>query len=231
MFGSLVDQINDAVASHIAGMLSSPLQLVAGVAVLMGIGLIMAGALVRTMMPLRWLAVGSDFALLIYGALSPSYATLATAAVLLPINILRAVEITRLARRVRTAERASDHVRIWLKPYMKSRKLKAGQTLFNKGDKAKDLFLLVDGQLELAEIGKPIEAGRIFGEIALFSPSGLRTNTVHAITDCTVLQIDDRTVKQLYYQEPAFGFQLISLLAERLSNDLQRAQSQFAELK
>ena len=231
MFGSLGDQINDAAASHIAEMMSSPLQMVAGVAILIGIGLIMAGALVRTMMPLRWLAVGSDFALLIYGALSPSYSTLATAAALLPINILRAVEITKLARRVRSAERASDHVRIWLKPYMKSRTLKAGQTLFRKGDKAKDLFLLVEGQLELAEIGKPIEPGRIFGEIALFSPSGLRTNTVHAISDCTVLQIDDRTVKQLYYQEPAFGFQLISLLAERLSNDLQRAQSQFGALK
>ena len=231
MTSSLTDQLTGAAADYIAQILSSPRQLVAAVAVLIGISLVMAGALVRTMMPLRWLAVSSDLALLVYGVLSPSYSTLATAAVLLPINILRAVEITKLARRVRTAERASEHVRLWLKPYMKARTLKVGQTLFNKGDKAEHLFLLVEGQLELAEIGKPIEPGRIFGEIALFSPSGIRTHTVHAVTACTLLQIDDRTVKQLYYQEPAFGFQLISLLAERLSSDVTRAQSRFAELK
>jgi CRP/FNR family transcriptional regulator, cyclic AMP receptor protein len=228
---SLSEQLIHAAASHIAETASSPQQLVAGVAVLIGIGFIVAGALVRTMTSLRWLAVGSNLGLLAYGALHPSYATMVTAAVLLPINMLRAVEISRLAHRVRTAENAADHVRGWLRPYMQARMLKAGQTLFAKGDKAKHLFMLVEGQLELVEIGKPIEPGRIFGEIALFSPSGLRTNTVRCVTDCTVLEVDDRTVKQLYYQKPAFGFQLISLLAERLSGDVTRIESRFGELK
>ena len=228
---SLSEQLIHAAASHIAEVASSPQQLVAGVAVVIGIGFIVAGALARTMTSLRWLAVGSNLGLLAYGALHPSYATMVTAAVLLPINMLRAVEITRLAHLVRTAENAADHVRSWLRPYMEARMLKAGQTLFAKGDKAKHLFMLVEGHLELVEIGKPMESGRIFGEIALFSPSGLRTNTVRCVTDCTVLQVDDRTVKQLYYQEPAFGFQLISLLAERLSGDVTRIESRFGELK
>lgn len=219
-------------AGHfITEVVSSPRQAIAAVAVTVGISLVIAGALARTMLPLRWLAVGSDFSLLLYGALSPSYVTMATAAALLPINFFRAMQITRLASRVRSAERAAEHVRIWLKPYMKSRALKAGQTLFKKGDKAQDLYLLVEGRLELAEIGKSIEPGRIFGEIALFSPAGLRTHTVRAVTGCTVLQIDDRTVKQLYYQEPTFGFHLIRLLAERLSSDVQRTESRFGELK
>lgn len=221
----IADQLAAAAASYGAEVLASPRQMVAAVAVVLGIALVMAGALVRTMMPLRWLAAASDLALIVYGVLSPSYSTLAAALLLLPMNIYRAVEVTRLARRVRSAAAASDHVRLWLKPYMKARKLKAGQTLFKKGDRAEHLFLLVDGQLELAEIGKPIEQGRIFGEIALFSPSGTRTQTVRAVQPCTVLQIDDSTVKQLYYQEPAFGFHLISLLADRLSSDVERTQA------
>ena len=39
-----------------------------------------AGQVARV--PLRWLAVGSDLSLLVYGALSPSYVTMVTAAAL-----------------------------------------------------------------------------------------------------------------------------------------------------
>ena len=68
------------------------------------------------------------------------------------------------------------------------------------------------------------EAGRIFGEIALFSPDQTRTQTVRAISDCTVLEIAGSTVKELFYQSPAFGFHLMELLAVRLGADVQRAE-------
>jgi hypothetical protein len=41
-----------------------------------------------------------------------------------------------------------------------------------------------------------------------------------------VLEIHGRTVKQLYYQNPSFGFHLIELLAGRLSADVERAEAQ-----
>ena len=159
-----------------------------------------------------------------FGVLHPSLSTLAVAVALLPINIYRAVEITRLTRRVSRAELEADQAGLWLKPYMKARKFKAGHTLFNKDDKAEHLYLLVDGQMELAEIGKPVEPGSILGEIALFSPGGLHTMTARCINACTVLQIHDSTVKQLYYQNPSFGFHLIHLLAGRLGADISRAE-------
>jgi len=199
--------------------------MVATLAAAIGVGLVIAASFVRTMVPLRWLAVGSDAALLVFGSLQPSPITLVLAATLLPINVFRAVEVTRLTRRVARAQADADLTGLWLKPYMKQRKLKAGQTLFSKGEPARWLYLLVDGEMELADIGKPLEAGRIFGEIALFSPSGLRTHTVRCITNCSVLEIHERTVKQLYYQNPAFGFHLIELLAARLSTDVERAEA------
>ncbi len=201
---------------------SSPEQLVGTLAAVVGIGLVIAGAFVRTMLPLRWLAVGSNAALVIFGALHPSIITLLIAGLLLPVNIYRAVEITRLTRRVVRAQADADLTGLWLKPYMKPRRLKAGQTLFRKGDQANRLYLLVDGEMELADIGKRLEPGRIFGEIALFSPSGLRTHTARCLSPCSVLEIHERTVKELYFQNPAFGFHLIELLAGRLSADVER---------
>ena len=59
----------------------------------------------------------------------------------------------------------------------------------------------------------------------------IRTSTVRCLTPCTVLRIHDSTVRQLYYQDPAFGFHGSDLLASRLSGDVQRAQRQLREAK
>ena len=208
--------------AHLSALLGSPAHLVAGVAVVLGVALIVAGAFVRTMLPLRWLAAGSDLSMLVFGALAPSVSTLLIAAALLPINIFRAIEVTRLTRRVTRAQADADFSGLWLRPYMTSRRLEAGAVLFRKGDTAHHLYLLVEGNLELTDISKRLETGRIFGEIALFSPSHKRTHTATCRSACHVLEMHERTVKQLYFQNPAFGFHLIELLVGRLSADVER---------
>lgn len=205
-------------------VLSSPRQILAHAAAVVGVAFVSVAAVVRTMVPLRWLAVGSNVGLLLYGALHPSPPTLAIAAALLPVNLWRAVEVMRLTRRVQRSAGAGDLTALWLRPYMKARRLRSGRVLFRQGDLADRLFLLVEGELQVVEIGQRIEPGRIFGEIALFSPAHRRTNTVRAASDCTVLSIHESTVRQLYYQNPDFGFHLISLLAERLGDDVARAR-------
>lgn len=217
------------VAANIVEILSSPTQILAHIAAGFGITLVVVAAFVRTMIPLRLLAVGSNVGLLIYGALRPSPITMMIAATLLPINIYRAIEMTRLTRRVNRAEVAGNQAGLWLRPYMKAKKFRAGQVLFRKGDRADRMYLLVQGEMELAEIGVKLESGRIFGEIALFSPNKIRTRTVRCVTACTVLEISYGTVKQLYFQNPAFGFHLIELLASRLSSDVERAERQLRE--
>lgn len=216
----------ETIQSSFLESLSTPLQLLALACAVLGVGLQMGGSLVRTMVPLRWLGVASCLALLVYGALSPSMSTLASSLLLLPINVYRAIEVTRLTRVVKGAAAAADHVGHWLKPHMKVRKLKPGQILFSKGDRAEHLYLLVQGEATLADIGQPLPLGRIFGEIALFSPDHKRTHTVQAVSACTMLQIHESTVRELYYQHPAFGFHLIDLLAEGLARDVARAEAQ-----
>ena len=208
--------------SNLQATLSSPAQIVAVVSVVIAAGLIVVSNFMKTMIPLRWLAVGGNFGFLIYGVLHPSIPMVLLHAMLLPINIYRAAEMVRLTRRVRAA--ASDGSGVWLKPYMMRTRRKKGDVLFRKGDSADHLYFLADGRIELVEIGVSIEPGTMFGEIAFFAPDKRRTLTARCAVACTVLTIDESTVKQLYYQNPDFGFQLMALVAGRLTADVQRLE-------
>ena len=66
----------------------------------------------------------------------------------------------------------------------------------------------------------------MFGEIAFFSPAQKRTATVRCLQPSTLLSIDEVTFRQLFYQNPAFGFEVVRLVAARLSDDVQRMQAQ-----
>ena len=229
----LLSEITAWALGHLSQWAAQPLtpqDIVADAAGTIGVALVAASALVKTMIPLRWLAVGGNLGFLVFGLLHPSVITLAVAAVLLPINLYRVREMTRLVHKINAAGVASKLSGLWLRPYMKPRKLRAGKALFHKGDKAHQLFLLAEGELQLVEIGRAIEPGRIFGEIALFSPGKRRTSTARCVSDCTVLTIDEATVRQLYFEHPAFGFHLIELVVARLSDDVGRADARRSTL-
>ena len=215
--------------------LASPSELFAIVSVLIAAGLVLVSSFVKTMIPLRWLAIGSNFGFVAYGALHPSMPMLLLHAALVPINLYRLVEMVRMTRRVRAVSGAGDLLGIWLRPYMRSATLAAGTVLFKKGDMAERMYLLAEGRIELVEIGTSVKAGDIFGEIAFFSPNRRRGLTARCAENCLVLSIDESTLNQLYYQNPAFGFKLIGLVAGRLSADVQRytadVQRLTAELK
>jgi CRP/FNR family cyclic AMP-dependent transcriptional regulator len=219
----LLGQGVESVRNYGALVLASPRSIVAHLAVALGLAMMMAGALTRTMLPLRWLAVGGNLGLMLYGWLQPAPLTLLTACALLPINLYRAVEITRLARRVKRAKVDADMASMWLRPYMKMRRYRAGHVLFRRGDTANHLYMLADGHMELVDLGVPIEPGRIFGEIAIFFNDRTRTQTVRCVTACSVMEINATTVHELFFQNPPFAFHLMELLAKRLRSDIQRA--------
>jgi CRP-like cAMP-binding protein len=114
---------------------------------------------------------------------------------------------------------------------MKQTRRKAGDVLFSKGDTADHLYFLAEGRIEFVEIGSVMEPGRVFGEIAFFSPSGQRSLSARCLDDCLILSVNEQTVLELYYQNPSFGFELIRLVANRLSADVERQQAQIERLR
>ena len=64
--------------------------------------------------------------------------------------------------------------------------------------------------------------------VGFCSPSRQRTASARCVEDCLVLSVNQSTVKELYYQNPAFGFELVGLVAGRLTADVARLQEQLA---
>lgn len=193
--------------------------------------LVVASSFVRTMVPLRTLAVLSNLAFLTAAVLAPNLPSALLYGVLIPINTYRLAEIIRLTNRVNAVSGDSDLTGVWLKPYMRAKRLPAGTTLFHQGDKADSLYLLVEGKIELLEIGGVLPVGQLFGEISFFSPSRVRTLTARCETDCLVLSIRDATFKQLYFQDPKFAFTISHLITQRLMADITRLQKRIAALE
>ena len=73
-----------------------------------------------------------------------------------------------------------------------------------------------------------MEPGSLFGEIAFFAPDKQRTLTARCTMNSTVLRIDEATFQQLYFQNPAFGFEIVTLVAGRLLADRSRLELQLA---
>lgn len=221
----MLDIFNN-VGSVLIESLTTPRGLAISMASALGLGLVLAASFARTMVKLRALTVMSNICLLTSAALAPNVASMMMFAILIPLNSYRLLEIVRLTRKMERAVLRNDLSGIWLKPYMKVQRLPTGSKLFSRGDPAEALYLLVEGELELEEIGKLQLAGELFGEIAFFSPDGKRTLTARCRTDCELLSISGPMFRQLYFQSPKLAFQVSELIAMRLSADIERLQGQ-----
>ena len=211
--------------SQFSAALAQPADRVAVAAGAAATLLVVVSAFVKTMIPLRWLAVASNLGFIVYGVIHPSMLMLVLHAVLLPVNLWRVQQMVRLTRRVSAASPDPRQMELWLRPYMHSRRLRAGSTLFERGAVADRLYYLVEGSVELPEVGRTLQAGQMFGEIAFFAPDRRRSSSARCVGDCTVLSIDEATFKQLVYQNPDFGLEVVKLIAGRLSQDVQRLQT------
>jgi CRP/FNR family transcriptional regulator, cyclic AMP receptor protein len=184
----------------------------------------------KTIIPLRVVSAASNLAFVVYAITMQSWAVLGLNAALFPLNCWRTVAMMKLTRRVRKAANTGDPSGVWLRPYMRTKKFKQGDILFRKGDEASELYYLVDGGIEFIEINVQLPPGRIFGEIAFFTQERKRTQTARCTADSTVMSIDESTLKELYYQNPEFGFHLVSLVARRLGGNIDRLEAQLASL-
>jgi hypothetical protein len=224
-----IQQIAAQVSAFLAGQVSSPIQILSVCAIVVGAGFTISSSFVKTMVPLRWFGVLSNIGFLTYGILYPNWVMTLMHGILLPINCVRLVEMTRLTRRVHRATRSADRSGLWLRPYMKQSRKKAGDVLFRQGDDADHLYILVEGRVEFPENGASIGPGTMFGEIAFFSPERKRTLSARCAEDSVLLSINQATVRELYYQNPAFGFEIVGLVAGRLSADIARLREQLRD--
>ena len=143
--------------------------------------------------------------------------------ILLPLNSLRLYQMLQLVKKVQSASRG-DLSMDWLKPYMTKRRCRAGEIIFAKGDSAEQMFYTVTGRYRLVEIGSVISPGQVIGELGFVSPENQRTQTFECVEDGDLLTISYFDLKQLYFQNPTFGFYFLRLASERLFRDIRRLE-------
>ena len=176
-----------------------------------------------TMIPLRIVALGSNVLFCAYGYFDHLYPVLILHAVLFPVNLLRLVQFYHLVQDVRDAHREDLPVQSLL-PYMTERILASGDTLIRKGERADQLYFLMDGTLEIPELGKTLESGAVLGEIGVFARNQERTATVVCRTNCRLYALSESKAKQLFFQDASFGFAIMQLIINRLLENNRQLQ-------
>jgi hypothetical protein len=179
----------------------------------------------KTMIPLRTAAIFSNLLFIAYGVLAATWPPALLHALLLPLNIHRLRAMRRLVRRVAAAAHADSFAAEWLRPYMRRQSFTKGQPLFAKGEVAHAVYFIVSGQVEFPEIAESAGPGLLFGEIALFTHEGVRTLSCVAASDVEVLTMTNEELKELYFQNPEFGFQLVRLIVGRMKRQIDRLQA------
>jgi hypothetical protein len=181
----------------------------------LGTALTISASAMSTMIPLRIISLCASVAVVTYGFLIGSMPVVLTECIQIPFNAYRLWEMVRL---VRDTERAAsgDLSLDWLTPFGTRRRFGTGEIVFRKGDPAGEMYYVESGIFAVPEVGIELRRGGIVGELGLLSPGNVRTASLVCIEAGRALCVSYSEVKQLYYQNPEFGFYFLKLTSERL---------------
>ena len=177
----------------------------------------------RTMIPLRIAAIVANALAMSYSFLHGTYPTFALNAILLPINAWRLRAMLHLIRNINEATKGDMNVD-WLLPYTRPVHFKAGDLIMQRGEYATAAFYITSGEVEMVEINQSYKKGTLVGEIGLFAPQGTRNMTIRCTTNVDAAQIDYDRFKELYFQNPQFGFRLLHLIVARMQTNVELSQ-------
>lgn len=181
--------------------------------------LVFATFFMKTIVPLRMMAIVSNVAFIMYGLLglgqdifSKVAPILVLHCSLLPLNLLRLLEVKRSIRAVRSMQ--GEHATAdFLTPYMNAGRYPAGTVLFSRGDPADKVYVLARGAVRIVEFERKLKPGDLFGEIGVFNDKATRTGTAVCDEDCELFSVPSAKILELFYQDQRFAFQIARRLA------------------
>jgi CRP-like cAMP-binding protein len=103
------------------------------------------------------------------------------------------------------------------------RHLRAGETLFRKGEEGADLYVIVSGRVKAYATGpdgddvvfRYMGPGEVTGDLGAFA-EGKRTATNVAVEDCVLLMIQRRDLMPVLRRNPDIAIRLTSALCARM---------------
>ncbi len=96
--------------------------------------------------------------------------------------------------------------------------LKAGETIFNQGDPATELYVIQSGRVGI-HLGNrlldTLEANEMFGEMSMVDHAP-RSATAIATTDVRLVRLSKKQFLELIRRSPTFALDVMGVLARRL---------------
>ena len=175
--------------------------------------LVFATFYMKTLTPMRLVAIASNVAFIGYGYLGEMHPILVLHAVLLPLNVWRFQQMRPQAKPVRHVTEGDFRLGRIL-PGTAYRRFAPGETIFRKGDPARELLLITAGSVRLTELQIEVGKGAIIGEIGVFSRNKTRTATAVALTAVDAVAIAEDRVIAVYDDDRERGFNLVTLITK-----------------
>jgi CRP/FNR family transcriptional regulator, cyclic AMP receptor protein len=95
----------------------------------------------------------------------------------------------------------------------------AGQIIFEQGDKSDEMYVVLEGKVEIVVNGKVIEIveqGGVFGELAMVDRMP-RSATAIATVDCKLVPIKPDQFNFMVQNTPYFANRLLRVISKRLN--------------
>jgi len=188
---------------------------------------VVASVTMKGMVRLRVSGIISNVFDFLAAALSLSIVGIVKYGVVLPVNYVRLREMMKLIKRAELAASGFPTME-WLKPFMHRRPAKAGELIFKKGDMADRMYLVATGKYQLVESGIEFVNGGMVGELGLLSPDNHRTQGLRCMEAGDLYEISYDHVRELYFQNPEFGFYFLKLTSKRLFENIAHLESELA---
>lgn len=176
----------------------------------------------KTMIPLRVVAIASNVVYIAYSAMAGLVPILVLHVLLMPLNIWRLIEVKQLIRKVRASTQSGTNAPELIVPYLRQVKRRKGERVFAKGDSADSVYYLLRGSARLTGKNIVVPEGQMIGVMGIFSREHLRTDTAVCVTDAELGVISKDKILELFYGNPDFGAFLIRMVAQRAALDQQQ---------
>lgn len=105
----------------------------------------------------------------------------------------------------------------------------SGAVIFDAGTPGQSMMAIAEGSVRVSVLTPSardvtlteLQAGDVFGEIALLD-GGERSASVHALTNCTLVVLERRSLLDVLHRNPALSIRLIELLCKRVRRSDER---------
>ncbi len=174
--------------------------------------LVFAAFYTKSMVPLRIAAIASNVAFIVYGWIDGLAPILVLHGALLPLNVLRLLELRRIAVDVETAWNDEASIEL-LFPLMTRMTIRAAEMILEADDEADRLYYIVEGYLFVPEVQKELGPGCFLGEFSRSAEPGRKMAVAVARTDCVAMMLTRKAALAAFVQHPELAPHLLRFVS------------------